>query len=174
MKRIVYTPKAKYTSGSSCLILNKDNTQVLLIKRRDIPAWQLPSGGKNNNESFRQAAQREAQEETSCKIKVIKKIAQYERGSTPQTIHLYLGKIISGTPKQTPETKTAKFFNIKNLPIAIDPYSKIMIDNFIQSPNMRTFTLPKRHKLVNPTFLLKHPLVVIRYLLVIQGIHINT
>ena len=56
-------------------IVFKDNyTQVLLIKRRDVPVWVLPGGGSEEGESLAQATQRELQEETGYIVKIIRKV----------------------------------------------------------------------------------------------------
>ena len=45
------------------IVFNNDKTEVLLIKRRDIPVWVLPGGGLDQGESPETGAVREVLEE---------------------------------------------------------------------------------------------------------------
>ena len=53
----------------------KKGDKILIIKRSDIPIWEFPSGKKENNETFKQAAIRETKEETGLVVEI-----EYELG----------------------------------------------------------------------------------------------
>ena len=46
-------------SGSVGLIFTNDYKQILLVKRRDVPVWDLPCGGMNEEESPEECVIRE-------------------------------------------------------------------------------------------------------------------
>ena len=46
------------------IVFNAERTEVLLVKRRDIPVWVLPGGGLDPDESEAEGAVREVLEET--------------------------------------------------------------------------------------------------------------
>ena len=63
-------------SGVGVVVLNKKN-KVFVAKRIDNPKnyWQMPQGGVNKNEDYKDAALRELKEETSItSVKIINKI----------------------------------------------------------------------------------------------------
>ena len=51
-------------SGATALIFKDKRSQVLMIKRRDVPLWVLPGGSIDANESPEEAVVREVLEET--------------------------------------------------------------------------------------------------------------
>ncbi len=79
------------------IIFSDDKKKCLLIKRRDIPLWVLPGGGKEHNETLENAAIRETKEETNLNVKIIKKIEKFITGGPfLKPANLYECKIISG------------------------------------------------------------------------------
>lgn len=98
------------------------NNRVLLVKRRDLPLWDLPGGRLEDGESIFDCAIREAQEETGYNIKVEKKIGSYIDIERNDTQVLLMSKIISGHPiTEGPETKQLKLFPINRLPLNLIP-----------------------------------------------------
>ncbi|MDP1879313.1 MAG: NUDIX hydrolase, partial [Parachlamydiaceae bacterium] len=59
------------------IIFNNDNSQVLLVKRQDIPLWVMPGGGVDPGETTEEALLREVHEETGYHVKIIRKCAEY-------------------------------------------------------------------------------------------------
>ncbi len=54
---------AVYTQGAFVIVLN-ESQQILLVKRKDVPLWDLPGGRVDPGESAEEAAVREILEET--------------------------------------------------------------------------------------------------------------
>jgi len=154
-------------------ILFKDS-QILLIKRRDIPVWVLPGGGIDPGENPEAAACREMEEETGYRVKIVRKIAEYtptNRLSKPT--HFYEVEVLSGAPKTGTETQAVQFFDINQLPLLPPPYH-----HWIADAAARHAAILKKHvEGVNYRTLLKlflqHPVLVGRFLLTKIGIHIN-
>ena len=59
------------------LIFNEDKSQVLLVKRQDVPVWVLPGGGVDDGETSEAAVIREVFEETGLNVKIMRKVAVY-------------------------------------------------------------------------------------------------
>ena len=60
------------------VLFNAERTQVLLIKRRDIPVWVFPGGGLDPNELPEEGVRREVLEETGYEVVIVRKIAEYQ------------------------------------------------------------------------------------------------
>lgn len=60
------------------VIIQNDGRDILLVKRKDIPLWDLPGGGIAEGETPEAAAVREAFEETGYNVTIIKKAGEYK------------------------------------------------------------------------------------------------
>ena len=147
------------------IIFQNNYQEVLLVKRRDIPVWVLPGGGKETNESLAQAAVRELQEETGYLVKIKKKVAEFHpKNRLTELTHLYECQIIGGAPTETPETSSIAFFPLTNLPLKMPPPYPEWIHIASKQPKK---TLVQKTESVTYTILLqkllKHPLWVSKY-----------
>jgi 8-oxo-dGTP diphosphatase len=113
---------------------NKNN--IVLIRRKNPPyGWALPGGFVDYDESLENAALREAKEETSLVVKLIRQFHTYsEPGRDPRqhTIStVYIAKA-SGIPIGKDDAAEAGIFNKDNIPdnIAFD-HRKILDDYFL-------------------------------------------
>lgn len=103
----------KVTAG---VLVERDH-KILLVKRAIEPwrgYWYLPAGFVEDNESPRDAAEREGFEETNLKISVTRLIDVYYYTDDPRgngLLILYSGIITSGTKKITPEVQAINFFS---------------------------------------------------------------
>ncbi|MCF7806875.1 MAG: NUDIX hydrolase, partial [Simkaniaceae bacterium] len=97
------------------LIFNPDKTEILLIKRRDVPVWALPGGGIDQGESPEIAAIRETLEETGYHVDITRKTAEYSpiNGLTRNT-HVFECTIKKGLPTINDEIQDIRFFPIQN------------------------------------------------------------
>lgn len=156
-------------------IFSTDRTEILLIKRRDVPVWVLPGGGIDEGESSENAIIREILEETGFTVKIERLVGHYtpiNRLSKPT--NLYECTIIKGSPSPSSETRNVQFFPLLKLPKMIPPPFKSWIDDAFNIQH------PVQKKLVDVNYqtlflnLLRHPILVIRFLLARAGLSINT
>ncbi len=110
---------------------NVRSDEIVLIKRKNPPyGWALPGGFVDYGETLEQAAVREAKEETSLDVTLLKQFHTYSdpsrdpRGHTITTVYIAKAK---GTPHAQDDAREIGIFNIKNLPqpIAFDHASII-------------------------------------------------
>ncbi len=156
------------------IVFNEDRTQVLLVKRRDIPVWVLPGGGLERGENPEQGALREVHEETGYEPSIVRKVAEYlPVNKMTQLSHVYECRIAKGSAKIGAETRDVSFFPLTQLPKMPPPYEGWIRDAAADHPAL----LRKKIEGVNYWVLLKllaqHPILVGRYLLTKLGIHIN-
>lgn len=156
------------------IVFNEIRTEVLLIKRLDIPVWALPGGGLDPGEIPEVGAVREVLEETGFNSVIARKVAEYlPVNKMTQLSHLFECRIVSGSAKTGDETKEVRFFPLNALPALPPPYKGWIAD---AAANHRA-VLRKKIEGVSYWILLKlfiqHPILVGRYLLTKLGIHIN-
>ncbi len=106
--------------ASDVLVVDKD--KVLLIERKNIPyGWAIPGGFVDLYETMEAAAVRELYEETGiiAKVEEISLLGIYSdpkrdiRGHTVSAVYVYFG---GGNPVAADDAKSAKYFNVNNLP----------------------------------------------------------
>ena len=156
------------------IVFNEDKTQVLLVKRRDIPVWVLPGGGLDPGESPEEGAIREVHEESGFSVKIVRKVAEYLPVNKMTLLsHLFECQIIGGSATPSAETKEVEFFSLHALPLLPPPYEGWIRD---AACNHKTIL---RKKIEGVSYgvlfklLIQHPILVSRYLLTKLGIHIN-
>jgi 8-oxo-dGTP pyrophosphatase MutT (NUDIX family) len=147
----------------------------LLIKRRDIPVWVLPGGGIDAGETPDHAACREMEEETGCRVEIVRKIAEYTpTNRLAKFTHFYEVRPLGGALQTGTETLDVAFFPLDELPKHLPPpYRSWIADAAARRPDL----LKKEVEGVNYATLLKllarHPILVGRFLLTKIGIHLN-
>jgi 8-oxo-dGTP diphosphatase len=157
----------------ACILIVDDS--LLLIQRRDIPVWTLPGGGIDPGETPEAAAIREMEEETGLKVKIKRKIAEYTPiNRLARFTHFFEVQTISGAPALGPETLNIRFFPRQNLPSLLPPpYAEWIEDAFLHAPDVLKKRLTHVTYLKLFTSLLRHPILVFRFLLTKIGIHLN-
>ncbi len=156
------------------VVFNEDRTQVLLIKRRDIPVWVFPGGGLEIEETPEEGACREVLEETGYEVRITRKIAEYLPVNwMTQFTHVFECLPIRGEPTTGAETQDIRFFPFNALPQLPPPYDQWIQDAIANHP----YLIRKKIEGVTLRILFKlflqHPILVSRYLLTKLGIHIN-
>ena len=157
------------------IIFNPDRTEVLLVKRRDIPVWVLPGGGKELLESAEQGTVREVLEETGFHVTVNRKVATYlPVNLMTQKSHLFECHILAGSASLTSETQAIQFFPLDKLPLLPPPYEGWILDAKANYPEVLCKKIEGVTYWVLFKLFCKHPVLVGRYLLTKIGIHCNT
>lgn len=158
------------------ILFNKDKSELLLTKRRDIPIWVLPGGGLEPQEKPEEAVIREIFEETGLNVAVIRKVGEYyPTNHLTRTTHVFECQPLSGTPQLSDETKEVAFFPTNQLPSPFFPLHQEWLNNALEN-----HALPLKSPITQVTYsailnyFLKHPLLVIRALLARLGLPINT
>ena len=126
--------KYKNPTPTVDIIIEIDNT-IVLIKRKNAPfGWAIPGGFVDYGESLEDAAIREAYEETTLEIDLIKQFHTYSNPSRDPRQHTISTVFIAkakGTPIGADDASEAKLFSKKDLPkkIAFD-HNAILSDYF--------------------------------------------
>lgn len=153
------------------------NGQILLIKRSDVPLWVLPGGGIEENETPETTVVRELYEETGLLVSVVRKVGEY----TPKnwmTSHTYVFecKMSSDTkPHAGPEALDAQFFAFSKLPKDLFfLHKEWLLDALknLQDPIIRPIDSISWKSII--LFLMRHPILAIRYLIARAGLPINS
>ncbi len=97
-----------------------DEKKIVLIKRKNPPfGWALPGGFVDYGESLEHAAVREAKEETSLNVELVRQFHTYsepERDPRQHTISTVFIARAKGTPKGMDDAEAAEIFSIQDLP----------------------------------------------------------
>lgn len=156
-----------------CILILDD--KILLIQRRDIPVWVLPGGGIDPGETPEEAAVREMEEETGLAVEIVRKVAQYTPiNRLARLTHFYEVRQTGGKLSTGAETYDLRFFHPRQLPKHFPDFQKEWIaDALLKAPAIlhKELTYITYWKLL--TTFLKHPLLVLRFLLTKLGLHLN-
>jgi 8-oxo-dGTP diphosphatase len=157
-------------------IFSPDRSEVLLIKRRDIPVWVLPGGGIDPGESPENAALREGYEETGFQVAIQRKVAEYlPVNRLTKYTYLFECAITSGNAAIGSETSDVRFFPVSALPKLIPPpYQGWIADAHANLPHLLQKKIAGVSYFILIKLLLLHPILVSRFLLTKLGIHLNS
>jgi 8-oxo-dGTP pyrophosphatase MutT (NUDIX family) len=161
--------------GATVFLFSKDKKKIVLVKRRDIPAWVIPGGGIEEGETAEVAAIRECKEETGFEVKFVRKVAEYTHVGSLKKNHLFEAIIIGGKATLNPEAKAIEFFDPKSLPFPCHPQIPTWFADL--EKNSKKVIKKDIQGITNRQMLrqfYKHPMLVIRFFLIRMGIHINT
>lgn len=121
------------TEGVFTIVTN-EKEDVLLVKRKDYPIWDLPGGRVDAGELLQYAALREVREETGYDVEITNKVGTYKRPQFNDTQHILIGRVTGGQAiKDGDETAKVQFFNPKYLPILMVPHRKRQIRDYRQN-----------------------------------------
>jgi len=118
------------TEGCFTIVENLSG-EILLVKRKDYPIWDLPGGIVDEWELLQDCAVREVAEETGYIIAIEKKIGEYFHEEKNDMQHLFYGSLTGGSPmKDGPETAGVDWFNPNRLPLLMVPNRRRQIRKF--------------------------------------------
>lgn len=156
------------------IVFNQKRTEILLVKRRDVPVWVLPGGGLDFNELPEEGAIREVKEETGYDVVAIRKVAEYlPVNKMTQLSHLYECQIVSGKPTHGSETQGVQFFHLDHLPPLPPPFKGWIEDGVSNQKTILRKKIEGVSYFILFKLFLQHPILVSRYLLTKMGIHFN-
>jgi ADP-ribose pyrophosphatase YjhB (NUDIX family) len=116
------------------LIIEVDGGIILIKRKNPPPGWALPGGFVDYGESLEAAAVREAREETSLEVKLIRQFHTYSGPGRDPRFHtittVYIARA-EGTPRAGDDAGEVGIFRRENLPdeIAFD-HREILTDYF--------------------------------------------
>ncbi|MCP3924092.1 MAG: NUDIX hydrolase [Desulfobacterales bacterium] len=137
-------------------IIIETGSGIVLIERKNEPfGWALPGGFVDLGESLETAAKREAKEETSMEVELLRQFHTYSNPERDKRFHtvstVFIGKG-SGNLIPRDDAKDAKIFEIDKLPkeLAFD-HNEILSDykRYINHESMETiFNIERLNDLV--------------------------
>ncbi len=146
------------------IILNADQSQVLLVKRKDNAVWVLPGGGVESEETPEEALFREIKEETGFEVRIVRKCAEYEPiNRLAAFTSVFICQISSGKPCLSPETTGIAFYPLSNLPKNVFPIHTHWIQESLNHPGLIQRPLTEVSYFALCKYFVLHPLRVLRY-----------
>ncbi|ETR71560.1 MAG: 7,8-dihydro-8-oxoguanine triphosphatase [Candidatus Magnetoglobus multicellularis str. Araruama] len=117
-------------------ITDSSQSGIVMIERRNPPyGWALPGGFVDYGESLEMAAIREAREETSLDVQLIRQFHTYsdpKRDPRQHTITTVFIASATGTPKAADDAKNLKIVQEHTLPKNIVFDHELIIHNYFQ------------------------------------------
>lgn len=147
------------------IILNREQNEVLLIKRKDVPVWVLPGGGIEDKESPESALIREIEEETGYVVQIVRKCANYSpANSLAAQTHVYLCRITGGASRASSETEAIAFHPFALLPPAFFPPHAIWLNEALANPQHQIHrSLEEISYRAVIRYFFSHPWIVLRF-----------
>lgn len=160
------------------IIFSSDLSEVLLIKRRDVPIWVLPGGGIEAGETADTACAREVIEETGLEVEAFRKVGLWlpiNRLASPAHVFECKPKKQEMSPLlPQSESQEVRFWPIASLPETLFFIHKIWIEEALKkNPLPIVRNLEELTYWSAASLIFKHPIYSIRYLLSRLGCPIN-
>jgi 8-oxo-dGTP pyrophosphatase MutT (NUDIX family) len=146
------------------IILTHDKSEVLLVKRRDLPIWVLPGGGIECGESPQEALIREVEEETGLTVSIQRHCAEYtpiNRLSTQTSI--FLCSPLSGTLSLSSETDDIAYHPLNNLPPSLFHLHAHWLQESLSSETLIQRQLTEVSYAALTSYFCLHPWQVLRF-----------
>ncbi len=118
------------------IIIEIEPNRIVLIKRKNPPyGWAIPGGFVDYGESLESAAVREAKEETSLDVKLIKQFHTYSDPKRDPRHHsistVYIAKA-EGTPKAKDDALEIGIFGESSLPDEIAFDHRLILEDYFK------------------------------------------
>lgn len=105
------------TDAAIGLVFDESKTQVLVVKRRDVPVWVFPGGGVDEGETREEAVIREVFEETGFHAAVVRRTGEYyPLNKLAFYTVVFECQVIGGEATLSDETADVGFYPIHQLP----------------------------------------------------------
>ena len=137
-----------WTTGCFGIVRNNKH-QILLVKRRDYPLWDLPGGRLDAGETHEECVIREVREETGYLIQVEDVVANCLRPSFHDTQIIYTASVAGGIALPFTEETTALRW-VTRVPwyMPMIPNRRFQIRLYQKKKSHMTCTLKDRHPLL--------------------------
>jgi 8-oxo-dGTP diphosphatase len=147
------------------IILNADQTKVMLIKRRDVPVWVLPGGGVEKGETAEEALIREIQEETGYQVQILRKCAEYSPiNRLAAFTSIFICQIQSGHVCLSEETAAVAFHPLDKLPsFFFPPHARWLGEALLQQHGLIRRSLTEISYRSLCLYFLYHPWLMLRF-----------
>lgn len=158
------------------IVFSKDKREIVAIKRCDVPVWVFPGGGIEKNESAEEAVLREVREETGLAVSIVRKIGEYTPSNRLTNFtHLFECQVNEGSLETGPETRDIGFFSISRLPHPFVPVHKHWLDDaLLEQDELIKRPISGASWLHFMKYIITHPLLMVRYILSLVGLTINS
>jgi ADP-ribose pyrophosphatase YjhB (NUDIX family) len=116
----------RHSVSVAAAVTNTDG-RVLVIRRRDTGAWQLPGGILELGESIEQGIRREVHEETGVTVEPIRLTGVYKNMNLGVVALVFLARPINGTPQPTDEADAVEWWTANQVADTMDEAFSIRI-----------------------------------------------
>jgi ADP-ribose pyrophosphatase YjhB (NUDIX family) len=116
----------RHSVSVAAAVTNNDG-RVLVIRRRDTGAWQLPGGILELGETIEQGVRREVHEETGVTVEPIRLTGVYKNMNRGVVALVFLARPIGGTPQPTDEADAVEWWTADQVPDTMDEAFSIRI-----------------------------------------------
>jgi 8-oxo-dGTP diphosphatase len=137
-----------------CVVINDEQGNIVLIKRNDLPEWDLPGGHVEEGESLVEAAIREVKEETGLDVEITRLVGIYSRPHWFDGSHeiVFAARLTGGQLQADgQETVDIGFFDPSDLPRPLLAWSRAHIADAIEQEQAVVRRLDIRFPLENVT-----------------------
>lgn len=115
-------------------IITSAQNEVLLVRRNDVPSWDLPGGGLKPGESEHQGVQREVLEETGLSVVPENLVGRYIKTEFDDVQSVYRIRVEGGHLIDSgAETKKIRFFRFQKLPLNMIPLRRKQLKDAYQN-----------------------------------------
>lgn len=146
------------------IILNEQQTEVVLVKRRDVPVWVLPGGGVEADENPEDSVKRELLEETGFQVAILRKCAEYSPiNRLAAFTSVFLCKIHLGQMLLSNEVSEIAFHPLEALPNSFFPLHARWLQEALSYPYLIQRPLTEVSYYALFKYLICHPGHVLRF-----------
>lgn len=128
-------------SVSVAAVVVDDHDRVLVIRRQDNGAWQLPGGVLELDETPEAGARREVREETGVDVSIERLTGVYKNMKLAVVALVFRARSVSGEPRSTPEATAVEWWPAERVAAEMDEAFAVRILDALrpdQAPAVRS------------------------------------